>query len=147
MNSDLIVMTFDDHEMAQTVYKALLVMRKSQVLGLGETVIMVKDGAGQVRLQQRTQVTTGLASLLAEMILGSPERAALGADGVTLDDEFVGTVVSALRHNNCSALLFFLDSDSLSDTCELLNALALFRGTIHQTTLSPQSEALLRRMI
>jgi uncharacterized membrane protein len=140
-------MTFDGREMAETVYKALQAMRRSQVLGLGDTAIIATDGTGQVRLQQRTQVTTGLASLLAKMILGSPERAVLGADGVTLDDEFVGTVVSALRRNNCSALLVFLDSDSLSDACELFNALALFRGTIHQTTLSPQSESLLRRML
>jgi hypothetical protein len=81
--------------------------------------------------------------LLAEMILRPPEGVVPGPDGAKLDDEFVGAVVTALRHHR-SALLFFIDSDGLSDTCELLEALALFRGTIHQTTLAPQSESLLR---
>jgi uncharacterized membrane protein len=143
VNSDLIVMTFDDGEMAQTVHEALRAMRKSQVLGLGDSVIMTTDGAGQVRLHRGSEAGTGLAPLLAEMILCSTGGEAPGLDGVGLDDEFVDTVVAALRRNH-SALLFFIDSDGLSDTCELLNALALFCGTIHQTTLSPQSEALLR---
>ena len=143
MNSDLIVMTFDDGEMAQTVYEALQAMRKSKVLGLGDSVTLSTDGAGRVRLHQGAEASTGLAPLLAETILRSPEGEASELDVVKLDHDFLDTVVAGLRHNH-SALLFFIDSDGLSDACELLDALALFRGIIHQTTLTPQSEAVLR---
>jgi uncharacterized membrane protein len=146
LNSDLIVMTFDGGEMAQTVYSSLQAMRKSQVLGLVDSVIMTKDSAGQVRISPGSQAGAGLAGLLAELIFLFPERVAPTADWVQLDDEFMGPVVTALR-NDGSALLFFVDSDSLSDTVELLNALALFRGAIHQTTLLPPEEALLRGML
>jgi uncharacterized membrane protein len=145
VNSDLIVMTFGDGEMAQTVYSSLQAMRKSTVLGLGDCVIIIKDGAGQVRLNPGSAASEGLAGLLAALLFRSPERVAPAVNGVKLDAGFVGAVISAL-HTNGSALLIFLASDSLSDTVELLDALALFRGTIHQTTLSPQDEALLRQM-
>jgi uncharacterized membrane protein len=131
VNSDLIVMTFDGSETARSVYRSLQVMRKSQILGLGDSVVITKDGAGSVRHEPASQGSTG--------------RVVPEAAKVKLDDEFVGTVRSALR-NNRSALLFFVHPDSLSDTGELLNALASFRGTIHQTTLSPQDGALLRGM-
>ena len=143
MNSDLIVMTFDKGEMAKTVYEALHAMRKSQVLGLGDSVIVTPDGAGQVRLRQGAEASAGLAPLLAEMILQSPEGEASEQDGLKLDDDFLDAVVADLRHSH-SALLFFIDSDGLCDACELLSALALFRGTICQTTLTPESTALLR---
>jgi uncharacterized membrane protein len=138
-------MTFDDSEMAQTVYRSLQVMRKSRVLGLGHSVIMTKDGAGQVRQAPGSQASTGVAGLLADLIFRFPVGVVPEAATARLDDEFLGTVRSALRSNG-SALLFFVHPDSLSDTGELLNALALFRGTIHQTTVSPQDEALLRGM-
>jgi uncharacterized membrane protein len=145
VNSDLIVMTFDGSETARSVYRSLQVMRKSQILGLGDSVVITKDGAGSVRHEPASQGSTGLAGLLADLIFRIPGRVVPEAAKVKLDDEFVGTVRSALR-NNRSALLFFVHPDSLSDTGELLNALASFRGTIHQTTLSPQDGALLRGM-
>jgi uncharacterized membrane protein len=145
VNSDLIVMTFNSSKMAQTVHNSLQAMRKSAILGLDDSVIMTRDGAGQFRLHPGSQSSPGLAVRLADLILPSPKGVVPGVDGVKLDGGFVRAVVSALR-NNSSALLIFLGSDSLSDRVELLNALALFRGTIHQTTLAPPGEALLRGM-
>jgi uncharacterized membrane protein len=148
MNSDLIVMTFDRGEMAQTVYRALQAMRKSQVLGLDAAVILTRDGAGQIRQQPEPIPTTsaGLVGFLADLVFLLPGRAMPASARGKLDEEFVVEVRSALR-NNGSALLFFTHPDSLGDTGEVLNALALFRGRIHQTTLTPQSEALLREML
>jgi uncharacterized membrane protein len=143
VNSDLIVVTFDEDEMAYTVYSSLQAMRKSQVLGLGDSVAMTRDGAGQVRLDHGLQASPGLAGLLADLLLHSPDNV---MPEVYLDELFVQSVVSELRDRG-SALLFFVDRDSLSDTRELLNALALFPGTIHQTTLSRRSEALLRQRL
>jgi uncharacterized membrane protein len=145
MNSDLIVMTFTDGQMAQTVRSSLRAMRQSAVLGLNDSVIMTKDGAGQLRLYPGAQESTGLAGQLADLILRSPDRVIPALDGVELDDGFVNAVLSALRRN-CSAILIFLDSGGLNDRVELLNALALFQGTIHQTTLAPPDQAPLRGM-
>ena len=114
MNSDLIVMTFNDGQMAQTIYSALQVMRKSAILGLDDSVIMTRDGAGQVRLHPGAQSSTGLAGPLADLIFRSPEGVVPVVDGVKLDDGFVQAVVLALR-NNSSALLIYLDSGGLGD--------------------------------
>ncbi len=146
MNADLIVMTFDGGEMAQTVHDSLQAMRKSQVLGLDDTAIVTKDGAGQVRLRPEPGASTGLAGLLGDLIFRSPSRGVPAGVRENVDDEFLRLVGAALR-NSGSALLFFLHPDSLSDRVELLNALAMFRGAIHQTTLPPQSEARLRGML
>jgi uncharacterized membrane protein len=146
VNADLIVMTFDGGEMAQIIYDSLQAMRKSQVLGLDDTAIVTKDGAGRVRLRPEPEASTGLAGLLGALLFRSPQRDV--PDGVqeNVDDEFLRTVGAAL-HNSSSALLFYLHPDSLSDGGELLNALALFRGRIHQTTISPLSEVRLRGML
>jgi uncharacterized membrane protein len=145
VNSDLIVMTFDDGKMAETVYGSLRVMRKNQVMGLDESVILTRDGHGQAQVLPGSPGGAGLADLLAQLVFASTERAVLVRAGVNLDEQFVASVVSALR--DCgSALLFFVQSESLSDTGELINALALFRGIIHQTTLSSQDEAVLVRI-
>jgi uncharacterized membrane protein len=139
-------MTFDDGEMAQVVYSSLQAMRKSRVLGLDDSVILTKDGAVRAQVHPGSPTRTGLAELLAEIVFPCSGRVVPAEAGARLDDQFVEPVASALCDNG-SALLFFVESDSLSDTRELLDALALFRGTIHQTTLSPQDEAVLRRML
>ena len=146
MNSDLIVMTFDDGQMAQTVHSSLNIMRRNQVLGLEESVILTRDGASQARVHQGTTDNSSLAALLAQLVFTTPEKAQPEAAKVKLDLQFVGSVASALCYNG-SALLFFVASDSLTDVGQLLDVLTLFRGTLHQTTLSPGDEALLRRML
>jgi uncharacterized membrane protein len=145
VHADLIIMTFDDDDMAHTVYKSLEAMRKSQVLGLEDTAIVTKEDSGQVKLRPEPGASAGLAALLGNLIFRSSERVV--SDGVSphVDDEFSRTVGVSL-HNGGSALLFYLHPDSLSDRVELLAALAMFRGAIHQTTLPPQREARLRGM-
>ena len=138
MHSDLIVMTFDGDGMAHTVYASLLTMRRNRALGFGESLFMIKDANGEVRLEQGSEADTGMALLLAEQILRSPERAGSAEVGVQLDDRFVKAVVSSLRHAG-SALLFYLDARGLTDADTLLDALGLFKGRIHQTTLRRQT--------
>ena len=146
MNSDLIVMTFEGSGMAQIVHNSLGAMRKSHILGLDDAAVVAKSGDGQFRLQSEPQVSTGLVDLLADLLFCSLESTPAAGTQVQLDVDFVAAVESAL-HNSGSALLFHVHPDSPSDSCELLDALALFRGTIHQTTLSPQGQAVLREML
>jgi uncharacterized membrane protein len=145
MNSDLIVMTFEGVEMAESIFNSIGAMRESQILGLDDAAIVTNDGDGRFKLRIAPQAKSGLAGLLAHLLC-SPDRIPPGGLSAKMDDEFVAAVQSAMRKSG-SALLFNVHPDSLSDTYELLDALALFRGTIHQTTLSPQSRALLREML
>jgi uncharacterized membrane protein len=146
VNGDLIVMTFDGDEMAQTVYDSLEAMTKSHVLGLEDAAIVDKEGSGKIRLRPESEASAGLAALLGDLLLRLLLKSA--PDGIEeyVDDEFLRTVGAAL-HDSGSALLFFLHPDSLSDTDELLSALALFRGRIYQTTLLPQIEDWLRETL
>ena len=118
-------------------------MRNSQVLGLGDVAVLTGDRGVQIPLNRESETSTGVAGLLVNLVLRSREMAELADNGVKLDVEFVETMLAALCGGG-SALLFFLHSDGLGDARELLGALAPFRGAIHQTTLSPGSEELLR---
>jgi hypothetical protein len=121
-------------------------MRKSRVLGLDDSVILTKDGGGAAQAHSVAPTRTGLAELIAQIVFPCSERVVPAEARARLDDQFMEPVADALCENG-SALLFFVQSDSLTDAGELLDALALYRGTIHQTTLSPQDEAVLRRML
>ena len=109
------------------------------MLGLGDSAIVTKGIDGQIRRPHGLRTATGKASSLADSIFGSEQNATPTDDGIELDSDFVEMVVSELGRGG-SALLFFLDVDSLSDLCELLDALAPFSGTLHQTTVPPPRE-------
>ncbi len=143
MNSDLIVMTFAGGETAQTVYSALQAMRTSRVLGLDSVAILTKDGTGEVQKHPISPASTGLVGLLTDLVFSLPDRVMPASAKGELDDDFVVEVRSTLG-NDSSALIFFVHPDSLGDTGELINTLALFRGRIHQTTLPTQIEDWLR---
>ena len=136
-------MTFDGDEMAQTVYDSLEAMTKSRVLGLDDAALVTRDSAAQARLRPEPTASTGLAALLGALLLRFPLEVVPVEVKKHVDDEFLRTVGAALQ-NSGSALLFFLHPDSLSDSGELLSALALFRGRIYQTTLLPRIEEWLR---
>ena len=146
MNSDLIVATFNSPEMAQTVYDSLQAMSKSLVLGLDSAAIVARDGAGSLVAHPRPKCEPGLADVLAGLIFGIADPSRSSAPKEELDVEFLETVASAFCENS-SALLFLMDPDSLGDTRELLSVLSLFPCTIHQTTVSRRSAALLRAML
>ncbi len=152
MHSDLIVVTFDEEEEAQKVYDALQRMRKSQLLALENAAVVSKDSAGKVRSYGPRELTvppeaTGddLLDLLADLIFGTPpERRVRGLVEAGLDEGFLQEVGRAMGGRS-SALLFLVRYDSMGDTDELLSALALFKGKVHQTTLSPEAEAAMLR--
>jgi uncharacterized membrane protein len=120
-------------------------MRNRLVLGLEDTTIVTKDAAGASKLRPNPVSSKGLSGLLAALIFRSEARDYPVEAWESLDAEFVTTVGTALQ-NGGSALLFFLHPESLSDSSKLFDALALFRGRIHQTTLPPQTEARLREL-
>lgn len=162
MNSDLIVMTFDDEDEAVKVLDAMQSMRKEPLLNLEQAVVVTKEQVGKVRLRQtRGLATSGtvagesVLSLLAGIIFGSSLGVVWGIDvaktvraltGYGFDEEFL-TAVDKTMGNNSSAIMFLVRRDSTSDPNEVLKVLTLFRGKIHQTTLSPQAEAYLGQVL
>ena len=153
MHNDLIVMTFDREGEAQRVYDSLQSMRKSPLLGLEDAAVVTVDSAGTVNLHQRRKLPAALGTTvsellggIADLIFGDPPEEmvrALAKEG--LDDRFVEKV-ARMMGNNSSALLFLVAYNSMGDTGELLGALALFKGKIHQTTLPPDAKAALLKM-
>lgn len=162
MNSDLIVITFDDEDEAVKVLDAMQSMRKEPLLKLEQAVVVTKDQAGKVRLRQTRDLAAGgtvagesVLSLLAGLIFGRSFGIVWGIDvgkavrdltGYGFDENFL-TAVDKTMENNSSAIMFLVRRDSTSDPNEVLKVLTLFRGKIHQTTLSPQTEAYLEQVL
>jgi len=153
MHNDLIIVTFDREEEAQRIYDALRRMRKGPLLGLEDAAMVTVDSTGSAILHQKRKLppdpraTNGdLFSLIADLIYSDPPEAmlrTLAKEG--LDESFLEKV-KRTTGNDTSALLFLVAYNSMSDTGELLNALALFKGKIHQTTLSSETKAALLSM-
>jgi uncharacterized membrane protein len=149
-HSDLIIMAFEQKEDALLARKALEIMRNRHLFGLEHAAEITCDGAGQTALHHHWAPSThprGTRRHLTFML--STAIFDLDAEGqhpklphAGLDEFFLQEVVQALAPNS-SALLIYVPHNSTADTRALLNALALFDGTVHRTTLSPEAEQVL----
>ena len=137
MNSELIVMTFRRRHRAETVLEAIRSMRKSPILCLGSVVVAIKDSTGEITLRPAQEPAvagddrdTQVLLALADLMLCTPAKDAIDTtiDG-GMDRRFISEVVTSMEGE--SSALFVL---------------ALFRGRIHQTSLSPEVEAHLSEM-
>jgi uncharacterized membrane protein len=162
MNSDLIVITFDDADEALKVSEAMQSMRKEPLLNLEQSVVVTRDRVGKVRLHQTRDLTTSgtpvngdVLGLLAGLIFGNPAGAVWGVNVSEtrnelirrgFDDKFV-KIIEAAVGNNGSAILFFVRRDGRSDRDEVLNVLGLFKGKVHHTTISPETERYLVQIL
>ena len=153
MNSDLIVMTFENEAGASKARGALEIMRNRYFLGVMDAVVVTIDSAGKavVRPQfhadaQPRDPSSQVALLLADAIFVKPPE-----DGVKelfnagLDERFVNAVSSALTPET-SLILHYIQQDSLIDPQQVLDALKQFRGTLHHTTVPAEvEEAILKQ--
>lgn len=162
MNSDLIVITFDDADEALKVLEAMQAMRKEPLLNLEQSIIVTRNRAGKVRLHQTRDLTANdnvvnsdVLGLLTGLILGNPTGVVWGTDvgkarlelaRQGFDDKF-GQVIEASMGNNSSAIFFLVRRDSWSDRDEVLNVLGLFKGKVYHTTISPEMERYLVQVI
>jgi uncharacterized membrane protein len=150
MNSELIVMTFRYQHKAETVLAAIRVMRKSPVLCLANVVVATKDRAGEITVRpdhepaaSKEERDTHLLLALAELILHAPDQDAIAA---LIDRGLDGRFMSEIARNmdgESSALFVLARENGIHDAGETRSALALFRGRIHQMSLSPEVEAYL----
>jgi uncharacterized membrane protein len=162
MKSDLIVITFDDADEALKVSEAMQAMRKKPLLNLEQSVIVTRDRTGKIRLHQTRDITEigtvangEILGLLAGLIFGSPMGVVWGVDvGEKMheltrrgfDEKFV-RMIEQVVGNNTSAIVFLVRGDGRSDRDEVLKVLALFKGKVHHTTLSPEVERYLAQVL
>ena len=150
MISDLIVMTFRGEGGARRVYDALQALAEAPLACLDCAAIVTEDSMGQVGFDHERQPPEGagvvngqLLGILTDLLFGAPsDELVLALSAVGFDAEFL-TGVAARMGNSTSALLFLMRPDCTCDADELVEALALFKGRVHRTTLPPEAEAAL----
>ena len=146
MSSKLIVMTFHHRGDAKTVLKAMETMRKSPILNLENSVWVTKDKGGSFTyLYNESDDAQGNREIrillsLAQLIFDPSQEA-----GVSplikkgLDYHFMKDIAAVMQEDS-SALFLLVDKESGFDNHEILNTFALFKGTIHQTSLLSEVE-------
>lgn len=148
MNSELIVMTFSHPDEAKTVLEAIRAMRKSPVLSLDSVVVAVKNRNGESTyrlVQQRADENEDrdariLLSLADLMLRAQPDDATETQMVSGMDSHFI-MEIARIMEDESSALFFLARENSIHDADEMRRTLALFKGRIHQTSLSPEIEA------
>jgi uncharacterized membrane protein len=152
MSSELMVMTFRHRNGAETVLEAVRAMRKSPILCLDSVVVATKDAKGEITLRPGQELAAAqedrdaqILLALADLILCAPAQDAIDAITDTgLDGRFVSEIASIMEDHS-SALFVLARDNSVHDARETHSALALFKGRIHQTSLSPEVEAYLAK--
>ena len=154
MRNDLIAAAYESVGLAQRIYDSLQNMRKGPLLGLQNVVIVTKSGDGKVTITLKKELpaiprstNAEVLTFIAEMIFSdSQSEMVQGLIEEGLDDLFLEKFSRAMDTNS-SALLFLLSYNSMSDVDELLSMLALFKGSIYQTTLPPQTISAIEKRI
>lgn len=154
MRNDLIAAAYESEGLAQRIYESLQSMRKGPLLGLQNVMIATISGDGKVTITLKKELPAAskssdaeLLNFIAEIVFTDSENEMvqeLAEEG--LDDLFLERFSQAMDVKS-SALLFLVSYTSISDVDELLNMLALFKGRIYQTTLSPQTITAIEKRI
>lgn len=157
--SSLVVIAFDSPDEAASVLESLKAQTKYDNISFKDTAIVSKDADGKVHIKnevsQGTMTATGIGALLG-LLLGSllfPVAGILiGAGGGALvgrfmnlgvDGKFVKDVSESLKPN--TSALFVIVQDANPAVVRAI--LEEHKGTILQTTLSPEAEESLKKAL
>jgi uncharacterized membrane protein len=157
--SDLVFIAFPTEQKAEEVRQKILAMQREYLIELGDAVVVVKDQAGQIKLNQLINLTTtGAASgalwgtligfIFMAPLLGTALGAASGALGgkltdVGINDQFMKDTAAALQPN--TAGLFLLIRKMTTD--KVLADLRGSDGTLMSTSFDETKEAALREAL
>jgi len=142
VQSELIIITFLQEDEAYQARQALEIMRGRRLFGLDNAALVTRDRTGRAAVHQRWDLPAYpsdrqryLPVLFADALFGpTPEEGTQMLADAGLDEIFLKEVATALEPEG-SALLIYIPSDSVVDTRRLLDALALFDGRLHHTTM------------
>lgn len=157
--SNLIVLTFDEAGEAEKVRESLRALEHQGLLSLDDSAVIVKDENSKVHVKNRMDhgvkvgaVGGGVLGLLvasiffpfAGLIGGALVGAVIGkmAD-LGVDQKFVQDVGAALKPG--SSAIFVLVRSSNPNAA--LAALRPYKGTVYHTSLPPEAEEELRRIL
>jgi uncharacterized membrane protein len=157
--SNLVVLTFDEADEAEKVRGSLKDLEHRGLLSLDDSAVIVKDENSKIHVKNQMDrgmtvgaVGGGLLGLLlasiffpfAGLIGGALIGAAVGkmAD-LGVDHKFVEEVGAALKPG--SSAIFVLAREANANA--VVAALRPYKGTVYQTTLPPEAEEELRRIL
>ncbi|SEG30079.1 DUF1269 domain-containing protein [Bosea lathyri] len=157
--SDLVFIAFPTEQKAEEVRQKVLSLQREYLIELGDAVVVVKDEAGRIKLNQLMNLTSaGAASgalwgtlvgfIFMMPLLGTALGAASGALGgklsdVGINDQFMKDAASALQPN--TAGLFLLIRKMTTD--KVLADLKGVGGVLMSTSFDETKEAALREAL
>ena len=157
--SNLIVITFPGEETAAEAMANVRTVEHAGGFGLTDSAVISKNAAGEVHVKNEwssgTETGAVVGGVVGAMVtfffpiagaaLGAGAGAYIGSrldPGV--DGKFVDDVANGLAPGNSAVFLMVKDG---ADTAALVSAFGGFKGSVYQTTLSPDFEDSLRRSL
>ena len=142
MPIDLLVMIFDQNGVTPGAWHALNSMRKNRSFGLENAVLVERDAAGKASIHHYKSYPTSrpilddtfLTLFTNVLFTDSQGSRKLGLVIAELDEMVLEEITDAWEANS-SALLIFIQRESLADTRKLLDHLSKFSGTLIHTTI------------
>lgn len=159
--SKLIVFTYDTEEKAQTVLDKVVELSKKNLVEIRDAAWVVKDADGKVNVKQTLEdrvkggniISGGFWGLLIGFFFGGPLFGALLGMGLSaifgtqidigIDNDFMKEVGNDMSPRNSA--LFLLAGDITVD--KLADELKSYGGNIYHTSLSKESEEMLRKAL
>ncbi len=157
--SYLVVITFDNAEEAGKVRETLRSAQRSDYLSLDDSAIVVKDEDGKIHVKNEMDrgvkigaVGGGLLGLVigsiifpvGGLLIGALAGALIGKSGdLGIEQEFVDEVSEDLQPGT-SAIFFIIRG---ADPEVAMAALRPYKGKVRQTSLPPEAEEELRRVL
>jgi uncharacterized membrane protein len=157
--SDLVFVAFPTEQKAEEVRKRVLELQREYLIELGDAVVVVKDEAGAIKLNQLVNLTaisaasgamwgTLIGLIFLNPLVGTAIGAASGAlsgklTDLGIDDKFMKESAEALKPG--TAGLFLLIRKVTAD--KVLAELKGIGGTIMHTSFDEKKEALLREAL
>jgi uncharacterized membrane protein len=157
--SNLIVMTFDNPDEAGQVRETLRSAQRADYLSLDDSAVLVKDANGKLHVKNEMDrgvkigaVGGGLLGLLiggiffplAGLLVGALAGGLLGATvDLGIDKKFVKEVSEDLQPG--TSALFVIVREANPDVA--LAALKPYKGTVRYTSLTPEAEEEIRRIL
>jgi uncharacterized membrane protein len=157
--SNLVVITFEGEETAAEAMANVRTVERAGGLGLTDTAVIAKDASGKVHVKNEwssgTEKGAVVGGVIGAMItfvfplagaaVGAGAGAYIGSKiDPGVDGKFVDDVAAALTPSNSALFLMLKDE---SDPAAVVAAFGPFKGTVYQTTLSPDFEDSLRRSL